>query len=132
MKRIDLLLILLLHITTCLYTTTSSEHSANFCQNTEDAAADSKCQSVGTFPATDSKKHEKEGADVLLLSDGAVYSGGVVDGRQEGRGREETPAGDRYDGEWEGGVKAGAGRYKWKDGRTYKGQSASQTARHIF
>jgi hypothetical protein len=66
---------------------------------------------------------EKEWTDMLLFPDGAVYSGGVVGGQQEGEGREETLAGDRYEGEGEGGVKAGAGKYKWKDGRSYKGES---------
>lgn len=69
----------------------------------------------------DNKDLHKQWKDVLLFPDGGVYSGGVVNGVQEGEGREEAASGDRYDGEWEGGIKSGAGKYKWKDGRSYKG-----------
>lgn len=65
---------------------------------------------------------EADWKDVLLFPDGEVYSGDVINGKQNGVGRGEEANGNRYDGEWKDGVKSGAGKYKWKDGRTYQGE----------
>jgi hypothetical protein len=122
MTRIYTLLAFLLYSTSCIDITlcASIDHTAEAaCNGSQDD--DGYCQTP-SIPEAVTTLDDKNWKDVLLFPDGGVYSGGVVDNQQEGIGREETAGGDRYEGEWEGGIKSGAGKYKWKDGRSYKGK----------
>lgn len=95
------------------------EISSDTCQSAGNA--EPSCVNEGSNLPNFQEWDDKEWTDMLYFPDGGVYSGGVVNDVQQGVGREETAAGDRYEGEWEGGMKSGAGKYKWKDGRSYKG-----------
>jgi hypothetical protein len=119
---IPLLLLVWSHKTLSLPEPHPNPSIAEICYNSEGIGA--QCEIVDSSQAasgSNDRSGDKDWKDVLLFPDGGVYSGGVVNGVQEGTGREETAAGNRYDGEWEGGIKSGAGKYKWKDGRIYKG-----------
>ena len=124
MKAVNLCLAFALLFLSCMLTSSSpqEQNPTQICQNTEGFEVIS--ESVDNSQASDTSVNESEieWSDIVISPDGSVYSGGVVDGKKEGLGREETVVGDRYDGEWEGGVKSGAGKYKWKDGRSYKGR----------
>lgn len=118
------------------------QNHAETCQN--NGGSDSKCKYVDSNQATDTNINKNKNdpndvemmKDVLVFPDGGIYSGDVVNGKQEGNGREETATGDRYDGEWKGGIKCGVGKYKWKDGRSYRGQSVAfitpSSSIHLF
>lgn len=133
MKRNTLLLTFLLQVLACSDTSHATPHEQNQADKCNSEGSDASCQYLDNTQTIDDQKNtlnenalnnddeDTEWKDVLIYPDGRIYSGGVVNGQQEGLGREETPAGDRYDGEWEGGIKSGAGKYKWKDGRSYKG-----------
>ncbi len=62
---------------------------------------------------------------LIYGADGKVeesYSGGVLDGKEDGQGVLFVAKDGTYTGQFEGGEFSGLGRYVWSDGSTYRGQ----------
>jgi len=62
-----------------------------------------------------------DGAADIRWSDGARYSGEIVDGRPEGTGVLVNGKGDRFEGEWKDGKLNGHGSVAWTNGDRYEG-----------
>lgn len=54
--------------------------------------------------------------------DGASYSGGWYEDKQQGFGIESWPDGARYEGNYKEGKKHGSGKFFWQDGSYYDGE----------
>ncbi|KAG6738227.1 hypothetical protein POTOM_057836 [Populus tomentosa] len=61
-------------------------------------------------------------ASLLVLSNGGIYNGGLVDGVPHGKGKYLWCDGCMYEGEWKRGKANGGGKFFWPSGATYKGQ----------
>ena len=55
----------------------------------------------------------------IVLPNGDIYQGDVVDGARTGRGVYAWADGHRYEGEFVNNRMEGQGRYHWPDGRNY-------------
>jgi hypothetical protein len=49
------------------------------------------------------------------------YTGGMTNGKPEGKGRAEYNNGNVYEGDWSNGIREGSGTFTWANGAVYKG-----------
>jgi serine/threonine protein kinase len=88
------------------------------------AAAERARQRAGAarLRAAEAGKVDLQGAERIQYSDGAVYTGQLVDGRRDGLGVVELPSGERQAGEWKDDRLNGLAVLTLPDGRRYEGE----------
>lgn len=69
----------------------------------------------------DSSQKRWKVAEPIVLADGSIYEGELLDGMKDGRGKIKWPNGSSYEGEWHKDQISGQGTMHMENGDIYQG-----------